>query len=235
VARRAAAVLIAIGLAGVWLGWSLAAPGLDQRSTWPTALSAALVSLPLLAGALLVSLTTLQRHLRLAIAGGAAALLLALLGSLVDGEAFASLGKATAGVALGALVGRLLDEPWHAGLVALLVAVVDIYSVLAGPTRAVVEGSPGVLDAVGVALAAPGYAQAAIIGTTDFVFLGLLGGAALRYDLRPRLTLPLLAASFTATLILATALDRALPALPLLSAAFLLPNAARLVRRPAHG
>jgi hypothetical protein len=143
----------------------------------------------------------------------------------------ASIGKAVAGTLAGLAVGRLLEAPWHAALIAVLVAVVDVYSVFAGPTRAVVEGSPGVLDAVGVALAAPGYSQAAILGTTDFVFLGLLAGAALRYDLRPRLTLPLLAASFSVTLLLATALDRALPALPLLSLAFLLPNVARLTVR----
>jgi hypothetical protein len=231
VARRAAALLIAVGLAGVWLGWSLAAPAFDPVSTWPTALSAAFLSLPLLCGALLTALTVAERQVRTLGVAAVGGLLLAVAGSLADTETAASLGKAMAGVALGALIGHLLEAPWHAGLIALLVAVVDVYSVLAGPTRAVVEGSPGILDAVGVGLAAPGIEQAAIIGTTDFVFLGLLGGAALRYGLRPALTLPLLAASFSATLVLATTLDRALPALPLLSAAFLLPNLPRIVRR----
>ena len=100
------------------------------------------------------------------------------------------------------MLGRLLEQPWHAALIAVLVAVVDMYSVFAGPTKEIVEERPGVLDAVGVAFAAPGYEQAAVIGTTDFIFLGLLGGAALRYDLRPRLTLPLLALSFSVTLLL---------------------------------
>ena len=113
----------------------------------------------------------------------------------------------------------------------MLVAVVDMYSVFAGPTKEIVEERPDVLDKVGIAFAAPGYEQAAVIGTTDFIFLGLLGGAALRYDLRPRLTLPLLALSFSVTLLLTYWLERELPALPLLSAAFLLPNLDRVLPR----
>jgi hypothetical protein len=229
VARRPSALLRAgLALAAAWLAWSLVAPELDAWSQWPTALAAALVSLPLLCGALLLALPTAERHLGPALAVAAVAVLVAVAGSLADVDAVASIGKAVAGVVAGLAVGRLLEAPWHAALVAVLVAVVDVYSVFAGPTKSVVEGSPGVLDAVGVALAAPGYSQAAILGTTDFVFLGLLAGAALRYDLRPRVTLPLLAASFSVTLLVATALDRALPALPLLSLAFLLPNLTRL-------
>ena len=65
---------------------------------------------------------------------------------------------------------------------------------------------------------APGYDGAAVIGTTDFVFLGLLGGAALRCDLRPRLTLPLLRALVLGVDAAAhAARSRPCPALPLLS------------------
>ena len=48
---------------------------------------------------------------------------------------------------------------------------------------------------------------------------------ALRYELRPRLTIPLMVAGLAASVALAIALDRAIPALPFLAAAFLLPVA----------
>lgn len=236
-ARRAAAVLdrrllvAAVLLAAAWVAWSLLAPELDANGDLATVAVAAAVSLPLLAGAIVAALPIGEARPRWAIGAGVVALAVAIACILADAPLPASLAKAIAGAALGLLLGRLLEEPWHAALIAVLVAIVDMYSVFAGPTKEIVEQRPDVLDTVGIQFAAPGYEQAAIIGTTDFVFLGLLGGAALRYDLRPRLTLPLLALSFSATMLLTYWLERDLPALPLLSAAFLLPNLDRVLPR----
>jgi hypothetical protein len=236
-ARRAAAVLdrrllvAAALLAAAWVAWSLLAPELDAGSDLATVVVAAVVAVPLLAGAIVAALPVAEARPRWTIGAGLVALAVAIVCIVADWPVPASLAKAVAGAALGLVLGRLLEEPWHAALIAVLVAIVDMYSVFAGPTKEIVEHRPGVLDTVGIAFAAPGYQQAAVIGTTDFVFLGLLGGAALRYDLRPRLTLPLLALSFSVTMLLTYWLDRDLPALPLLSAAFLLPNLDRVLPR----
>jgi hypothetical protein len=59
----------------------------------------------------------------------------------------------------------------------------------------------------------------------DVLFFALFLGAAVRFRLRPGLTWLLMTLSFAATLALAVAFEiNGLPALPLLSAAFLLAN-----------
>ena len=144
-----------------------------------------------------------------------------------------ALGKVLIGASLGLLAAAVMEEPWNVGLIAVVVVAVDAYSVFAGPTKAIVENQPGLLSALTVPMAGPGRAEAALIGITDFVFLALFCAAALRFRLRPVVTIPLCCASLTVTILLTTALDRALPALPLLSAAFVLPNVHAFRATPA--
>jgi hypothetical protein len=111
-------------------------------------------------------------------------------------------------------------------LVALLIVPVDIYSVFRGPTKVIVEQQPQVFDALSIAFPLLGEHNSAQLGLPDVLFFALFLGAAIRFDLRPGLTWVAMTLSFGATLALAVAADIAgLPALPLLSAAFVLANA----------
>ena len=120
-------------------------------------------------------------------------------------------------------------------LVALLIVPVDIYSVFRGPTKVIVEQQPQVFDALSIAFPLPGEANSAQLGLPDVLFFALFLGATLRFALRPGLTWILMTLSFGATLALAVAFEiGGLPALPLLSAAFVLANGDRIWRR-LHG
>jgi hypothetical protein len=143
----------------------------------------------------------------------------------------ATLAKLCAASLLGLALGSLLQSPVEAVGIALLVAAVDIYSVAAGPTKVIVEKHEEVLNAFTLAFHPLGTNGVAQIGASDFVFFALFLAAASRFDLHPRATWVAMTASLGLTLLLSYELDRALPALPLLSLAFLLANAAPLRRR----
>lgn len=117
-------------------------------------------------------------------------------------------------------------------LVALLIVPVDIFSVFRGPTKVIVEEQPSVFDALSIAFPLPGEHNSAQLGLPDVLFFALFLGAAVQFRLRPGLTWLLMTLSFGVTLTLAVAFDIAgLPALPLLSAAFVLANADLLWRQ----
>jgi hypothetical protein len=111
-------------------------------------------------------------------------------------------------------------------LVALLIIPVDSFSVARGPTKEIVENQPEVFNALSIAFPLPGEHSSAQLGLPDFLFFSLFLAAADRFGLRVGWTWVTMALSFGATLALAVALDVAgLPALPLLSAAFIATNA----------
>ena len=117
-------------------------------------------------------------------------------------------------------------------LVALLIVPVDIYSVFRGPTKVIVEQQPQVFDALSIAFPLPGEANSAQLGLPDVLFFALFLGATVRFALRPGLTWILMTLSFGATLALAVEREiGGLPALPFLSAAFVLANGDRIWRR----
>ncbi|MGH2997138.1 MAG: hypothetical protein ACRDM9_12560, partial [Gaiellaceae bacterium] len=110
-------------------------------------------------------------------------------------------------------------------LVALLIIPVDIFSVFRGPTKVIVEQQPEVFDALSIAFPLPGEDNSAQLGLPDVLFFALFLGAAVQFRLRPGATWMLMTLSFGATLALAVAFDiGGLPALPLLSATFVLAN-----------
>lgn len=63
----------------------------------------------------------------------------------------------------------------------------------------------------------------------DATFLALFAAWSLHFGLRPRIAVPLMVIALTGALALGVALDRAVPALPFLALAFLLPAVDRLV------
>jgi hypothetical protein len=116
-------------------------------------------------------------------------------------------------------------------LVALLIIPVDIFSVARGPTKEIVENQPEVFNALSVSFPLPGQHSSAQLGLPDILFFSLFLAAAARFGLRVRWTWVAMALSFGVTLALAVGFDVAgLPALPLLSVAFVLTNADLLWR-----
>ena len=116
-------------------------------------------------------------------------------------------------------------------LVAVLIIPVDIFSVARGPTKEIVENQPQVFNALSISFPLPGEHNSAQLGLPDVLFFSLFLGAADRFGLRIGLTWILMTLSFGATLALAVGFDiSGLPALPLLSVAFVLANADHLWR-----
>lgn len=111
-------------------------------------------------------------------------------------------------------------------LVALIIPWVDAYSVWKGPTKVIVTHHQQVFTTLSYAFPIPGEHTAANLGLPDLLFFSLFLAAAARFALRPAWTWLALTASFGATIAIAVAAQLAgLPALPLLSVGFLLPNA----------
>jgi hypothetical protein len=121
--------------------------------------------------------------------------------------------------------------------IAVLVAAVDAYSVADGPTHAIVLHHQQVLGAFTLAFHPPGSYAVAQIGASDFVFFALFLSATVRMGLRMWPTWAAMTASLGVTMTLSYAFDAALPALPLLSLAFLGTNADLLLAgvRGRHG
>jgi hypothetical protein len=110
--------------------------------------------------------------------------------------------------------------------------------VAAGPTKAIIGQGPVVVGYFTVAVTWLGYTYAEAytgLGVSDVIFFALYLSTARRFGLRVGWSAVAMVASFLATIALAMWWT-ALPALPLLSVAFLAVNADRLLaqlRRPA--
>ena len=122
--------------------------------------------------------------------------------------------------------------------IAVVIPCIDIYSVFAGPTKAIVTRAPAALGYLTVAFPVAGYhcRDAYALGVSDIIFFALFLASAAVFGLRVRATAAAMSASFVAT-VAATLWWQALPALPLLSVAFLAVNADLIWRgvvRPAR-
>jgi hypothetical protein len=143
----------------------------------------------------------------------------------------ATLAKLAAAACIGMLLASMLQTGVEVAVIALVIAVVDGYSVAVGPTHEIVSHHPGLLDDVALNLRVPGSYAVAQIGSSDLVFFALFAAATSRLGLRRWPTWAAMTASFGVTIILADQFEVALPALPLLSLAFLAANADLLWQR----
>jgi hypothetical protein len=126
---------------------------------------------------------------------------------------------------------RFFEELSWVVLVACIVPFVDAYSVWRGPTKTIVTKKPEVFSALSFTFPVPGVDGGAKLGLPDLLFFALFLGAAARWQLRTGWTWVCLTASIGGTIALATLFEvDGLPALPLLAAGFLLPNADLLWR-----
>ena len=116
-------------------------------------------------------------------------------------------------------------------LVASVIPLVDALSVWRGPTRHIVDKQPEIFTTLSFAFRIPGERPTANLGLPDLLFFALFLAASVRFRLRPFWTWLAMTASFGLTIVLTVAFDViGLPALPLLSMAFLLVNADLLWR-----
>jgi len=225
VTRRTAAALAVLGLV------NLVAPHLPDPGRKAQIAVLAMVSFPLatLVIAALAPARSSTPRLLVAAAGAVAATA-ALIAVGLEGTP-ATLTKLVAAGCLGLALAGLLQTAAEMVAIAVLVAAVDAYSVAAGPTHAIVLHHQQVLGAFTLAFHPPGSYAVAQIGASDFVFFALFTAAAARLGLRLGPTWAAMTASLGLTMTLSYALDAALPALPLLSLAFLGTNADILLQR----
>lgn len=167
-----------------------------------------------------------------------AALPLAVLFVWLGWVPLANVAKIVAAAALGMWIATELEKLSWIVIVAAVSAVIDIASVAAGPTKALIDKGPVVVGYFTIAVTWFGYTYAEAytgLGVSDVIFFALYLATAQRYGLRVGWSAVAMVASFLATIAVAMWWT-ALPALPLLSAAFLAVNADRLLaqlRRPA--
>jgi len=203
------------------------------------AIGIALVGLML--GAVLTARPSTRSMLVVALVG----LVCAVVGTALKVVPLADLGKialgAGAGYWLGTSLAELTDDLRIIVGLAVLVGALDAASVFLpqGPTHLLLTKAPQTIPYFVVAFPTMGYAVRDAysgLGTTDVLFFALYLAAAVGYGLRVRLTLVAMVASIVATVTIAL-WSRALPALPLLSLAFLGVNADLIARRwhpPSH-
>jgi hypothetical protein len=169
----------------------------------------------------------LVRLAALAASCGLAAVLLEWAGAGV----VANFAKLAAMTFVGWCFLRLFEELSWVVLVACIVPWVDAYSVFRGPTKTITQHHEHVFFSLSIEFPIPGIPEAARLGLPDLLFFALYLGAAARWQLRTGWTWVCLTASLGGTIALATWWGKdGLPALPLLSLGFLLPNADLLWR-----
>lgn len=144
----------------------------------------------------------------------------------------ANVAKIVTAAAVGLWIAGEIERASWVVAVAVVSAVVDIASVAAGPTRALLAQGPVVIGYFAVAITWFGYSFTEAytgLGVSDVMFFALYLGTARRFALRPRAGAVAMTASFLVT-IAAAMWWTALPALPLLAVAFLAVNADLLWR-----
>ena len=150
----------------------------------------------------------------------------------------ANVAEAMLAAAVGLLFARFLRTPPGIALaVPLFVAVIDVWSVASGPTsRLLAAGTPHD-DPLSFDLPAWGGAgSAGHLGVSDAIFVSMFAAWAWHFGLRRGATAVGLVLGLLGSLVLSLALDRAIPALPLIAIGYLLPNIDRIgaLLRPRH-
>jgi hypothetical protein len=220
---RTAALLVVLAALGVYYGISEELPELSQ---WGNVVFLGLVLMP--ATFLLVWLALPLRQEGSRRIGIAALVLVAITVVLeqLDFDIAANFVKLAAAVAVGWWFLGFFEALSWVLLVALLIVPVDAFSVARGPTKEIVKNQPEVFNALSISFPLPGQHSSAQLGLPDILFFSLFLGAADRFGLRVGWTWLVMMLSFGTTLALAVAFDvSGLPALPLLSMAFVAVNA----------
>jgi len=191
-----------------------------------------LVVLPAFAAAMWLGLP-LARAWNPLLFGFAAAAGLAAVGlTVLDLDSAANVAKLACYVLLGFWFLSLFEELWWIALVAVLVPWVDIWSVVTGPTRYVLDEQPGFFEQISVAFPNLGETATVRIGPPDILFFALFLATAARFRLRVAWTWLAMTGFLAMTLVLVWIWEdiAGLPALPAVCLGFVIPNADLLWR-----
>jgi hypothetical protein len=233
--RRPGPGTLAIGAPLAALAYFLAAPALPALpagdTTWAVAGGVGMLMVAASALALLPAYESLVGPLLIALGAG---LLVAAL-SAADVGAAANVPEAMLASAIGLLFARWLATPVIALAVPIFVAVIDVWSVASGPSSRLLADGTDSVDPLSFDLPAWGHMDSAgHLGLSDALFLSMFAAWAWRYGLRRAPTIAGLTLGLLGSLALGLVLDRAIPALPLLAAGYLLPNLDRLPALLSH-
>lgn len=126
--------------------------------------------------------------------------------------------------AVGISLARNVQSAGVALLIALVATGADLFSVFAGPTRALLKGDSAALDLLLLVFPVFGEPYGFALGLSDFIFLALFAGMARYLGLRYFSTLGAVCAGAFLAIVVGLLLEMPLPALPFISVAFLLVN-----------
>ena len=221
---RGLAALLALALATAYFLLSGDLPEVDGEAGRYLAGCAGAVAIGLAA---LSPLAGREDFLALIVLGlGAALLATALNGQDVGAAANPVEGLFAA--AAGMLFALAFGIPAAVVALPVLVAGIDAAAVLTGPDEPLGDFDP--VDVLTFDLPAWGGERPSIarLGFLDVTFLAMFAAWSLRFALRPRIAIPLMVLGLAGSVALAVGLERAIPALPFVAAAFLLPALDRL-------
>ena len=135
------------------------------------------------------------------------------------------------GTTAGLWLAMMLTSISQVLLISGLIIFVDFWSVFLGPTKKMVESGGPWIDYFTISLPVFGASAVSRLGVSDIIFFSLFVGCTLIWRLRRVATALGLSLSFVATMVVGVSLEIGVPALPLLSIAFLLVNGDLLYRR----
>lgn len=230
---------MALGIPLVAFAYFVCAPWLPALPPGdPTVLVAGGVGLLMVAAATLSQLAARDAVLGPLLMVVGAGLISATLNAGGVGAA-ANVPEALLAAAIGLVFARWLATPSIAVAVPVFVGAIDVWSVASGPTSRLLENGPESADALSFDMPAWGHAgSAGQLGVSDAVFLSMFAAWALHHGFRRAATIIGLVLGLVGSLVLSLALDRAIPALPLIAVGYLLPNVdrvGRMLRPPASG
>ena len=224
--RVAAFVVV---LAGV-VTWDAVAPHLRALAIWPEVVIVAAAVLPATLLLIYLALPLWSRR-RLVAVGLVGFAIVAVVTWEADSHLASNFAKLAAYTCAGWAFLWFFEELGWVLLIALIIPFVDAISVAAGPTHTIVTHHFEVYSAVAVAFVAPG-GRAAGLGPPDILFFALFLASTVRWGLRPGWTWLAMTGMYSLTLVITNATHvNGLPALPFLSAGFVLANGDLLWRR----
>jgi hypothetical protein len=222
---------LALAVPLVALAYFLAAPALPALAAGDTTvLVAGGLGLALVAATTLALLPARDALIGPLLILAGAGLLMGALNTAGVG-AGANVAEALVAASAGLLLARWLRAPAIALTVPLFVAWIDAWSVLSGPSSRMFAAGASADDPLSFDLPAWGGAgSAGHLGLSDTVFSMMFACWALHFGFRRVATIAGLVLGLLSALVLGVVLDRAIPALPLLAAGYLLPNLDRIGR-----
>jgi hypothetical protein len=202
---------------------------LGSLSKWPELTFLAVCLIPAVFALVWLALPSRRSH-RVGIVAGVLLVVTVLL-ELVGLDVLANFSKLALMTALAWWFLSFFETVLWVTLVALVIPVVDSFSVWRGPTKHIVEEQPQVFDVFSFAFPSPGGVNSAHLGLPDLMFFALFLAAADRWRLRVGWTWLAMTISLGTTMWLAVGWGVAgLPALPGIAFGFLIPNADLLWR-----